>query len=213
MYIYIYTDDMAAAPAQQQYNAYVDPSNPDDVVLSVPINDDEFNEEEEGKANDYNYDIAQKYEKYNGNNNGNNNGNAVAVNVAVNVDANEPDDDDFNERPKVQPAGIGVVPPKSNDKKAKPRKKNINPGNHNNGNKKTNLRQREYDLLSQGSDSVVSNESLLVNGTKPPTKPNNNNNNGDFNDWLDQLPGSDDALLSNENDKVNEQNPWQGFQD
>ena len=198
---YIHTDDMAA-PAQQQYSAYVDPSNPDDVVLSVPINDYQFDEDDEGKADNYNYDIIEYNEKHNTHNNGNA--------VAVNVDANEQDDDDFNERPKVQPAGIGIPPPpKTNDKKAKPRRKSMNNGNHNNGNKRASLREREYDLLSQATDSVFSNESLQMNGVEHPPKQDNITN--DFNDWLEQLPGSDEALLSKENNK--DDNPWQGFQD
>eukprot|EP00486_Rosalina_sp_Unknown_P011826 CAMPEP_0201583572 /NCGR_PEP_ID=MMETSP0190_2-20130828/100012_1 /ASSEMBLY_ACC=CAM_ASM_000263 /TAXON_ID=37353 /ORGANISM="Rosalina sp." /LENGTH=493 /DNA_ID=CAMNT_0048025703 /DNA_START=23 /DNA_END=1504 /DNA_ORIENTATION=- len=204
-------DSMAAAPAQQQqqYNAYVDPSNPDDIVLSLPINDNQFNEDE-GKANDYNYDIAQKYdEAHNNNNSNNNNGNVVAVSINEHDDE---DDDDFSERPKVQPAGIGIAPPpKANDKKSKPRRKNLNNDNHSNGNKKTHINEKEYDLLSQGSDSVFSNESPSpLNGSKAPKKQNN-----DINDWFDQLPSSNDALL---NDKMNgnvnnNPNPWQQFQD
>eukprot|EP01084_Bolivina_argentea_P102418 183480_1 len=109
-----------AAPASQ-YNAYVDPSNPDDIVLSVPINDNEFANDDEGKANananGYMYDM--------GLNNNNNSGvlppgvkqadahspkeeapaNAAvpfAVPVAVGVEDDE--EDDFAQRPKVRAA-------------------------------------------------------------------------------------------------------------
>merc|ERR1712228_753739 len=36
-----------------QYNAYIDPDNPDDIVLSVPVDDDGFGDEIEGKMNAY----------------------------------------------------------------------------------------------------------------------------------------------------------------
>ena len=126
--------------------------------------------------------------------------------MAVSINNDDDDEDDFAERPRVQPAGIGIAPPpKSNDKKSKPKRKNINNGNNgNNG----------YDLLSQGSDSVFSNESLSPNidnnGTKsPPKKPNDNNNNDNINDWLNQLPSSsNEALLLNGNQN-NHQNLFQ----
>merc|ERR1712157_457662 len=85
-----------------QYNAYIDPDNPDDIVLSVPIDDDGFGDEIEGKmnangnGNGYMYGIGKNYDDNHG---------QKGKNIAVAVNLNEDDDDaHFAQRPKVKAA-------------------------------------------------------------------------------------------------------------
>ena len=205
-----------------QYNAYVDPSNPDDIVLSVPINDNEFDQDEgdEGKANNnnnnngYMYDIGQQYEQKHNNKDKNNGNHDVPNIVAVSI-VDEVDDDDFAERPKVQPAAIGIAPPpKQNGQNKKPKRRNIKSQD------KVKLNDKAYDFISQ--QSSISNESPSpingnkINGNKQKKQQvyTSKDKEDDDNPWYtNDLPTSDEALLSNVDKNVNHSNQWEQFQD
>ena len=143
------------AAANGYGHAYVDPGNPEDVVLSVPRNDEHFDEgdgDDEGKADGlYMYGIASHYEAHDKPDMHSPQGQAVAVDVG---DGDE--DDDFAERPKVQPAGIGIAaPPKSKRQQGKLKRK------------EKEKEEKEKDNLAQDNPwapSALSNESLLDNG-------------------------------------------------
>merc|ERR1712130_862391 len=120
-----------ALPANQ-YNAYCDPSNPGDIVLSVPFDDNEFDgnvgDEEEGKfnANDNLYGIAMPYaQNYDPPNAENKNveNNNVENKKPIAVFAGIEDDDDFEQRPKVKSAAIVLNKPPQNEKPAKLQKR------------------------------------------------------------------------------------------
>merc|ERR1712228_149156 len=131
----------AAKPAFQ-YNAYIDPDNPDDIVLSVPMDDNEFDDEDEGKVNTnngnghgYMYGMAQKYDDKHGN---------KGKNIAVAVNLSDDDDnDDFAQRPKV----IKINHPSAQNKSSK------NMNNEVNG---------DYDLLSTVLSETPSQVANLI---------------------------------------------------
>ena len=54
-----------ASSSDAKYKAFIDPCNQSDIVISVPLNDNEFNNNDEGTSNNYQYGIAQKYNKQN----------------------------------------------------------------------------------------------------------------------------------------------------
>lgn len=124
-------------PANGQYNAYIDPSNPGDIVLSVPIHDEEFGDEQkEGAANrnlnenGYLYGLADMYKEEEHKEKDDEFPSAARApsTVAVSVALNDDDDDDFAERPKVQPASIGAIgiaPPPKTKKAPKLKRKSI----------------------------------------------------------------------------------------
>jgi len=130
-----------------QYNAYIDPDNPDDIVLSVPVDDDGFGDEIEGKmngdgnGNGYMYGIGKNYDDKHG---------QKGKNIAVAVNLNEDDDDaHFAQRPKVKAAVL------ASNKSPNPKSKRKGKGNVN-GNSKV-----ENDDLWQDSKVDMSSEALL----------------------------------------------------
>merc|ERR1719203_1626471 len=136
-----------AAPSGGQYKAYIDPSNPNDVVISVPTNDDGFGDE--GAAdqnlndNGYLYDLSDMYKDEPGDDSDDLNsmyqpGNASkgkdiaeapnvirapSTKVVVSVGVDDDDEDDFAQRPKVHPASVNIAPPPKSKKAPKKRKK------------------------------------------------------------------------------------------
>merc|ERR550525_694586 len=143
-----------------QYNAYIDPSNPDDVVLSVPMNDAEFGDDQkEGvgnrnlNENGYLYGLADIYKK---DDDSKEKDDAPRVarapsTVTVSVALNEDDDDDFAERPRVQPASIGMVgiaPPPKTHKALKTRAKSKN---------KTKKSEDKSDLKAEPGAAIAVN--------------------------------------------------------
>eukprot|EP01084_Bolivina_argentea_P110956 198069_1 len=100
-------DDYVAAPAASsaEYNAYIDPSNPDDIVLSVPINDNDFNNinnEDEGKTNDnYMYDIGQKYDAKH-------NPNGHSVDIDNKNDENDKNDKNDKNNKNIVAVSVGI---------------------------------------------------------------------------------------------------------
>ena len=129
------SEDNAVQPGSGLYNAYMDPSNPGDILLSVPMNDEEFDDEQkEGvgnrnlNENGYLYGLADAYkedddakEQDDGIPSVAKAASTGAVAVAVTLDDDD-DDDDFAERPRVQPASInaiGIAPPPKSKKAPK----------------------------------------------------------------------------------------------
>merc|ERR1712083_638566 len=107
-----------AAMSNHQYNAYIDPDNPVDIVLSVPVNDDEFGHEVEGKVDEH----------YNGNGNDQGIAQKQAVNkgknIAVAANLSDDDDDDFASRSKIN--AQYAQNPKSNQVNKNKKKTNVN---------------------------------------------------------------------------------------
>ena len=112
-----------------QYNAYIDPDNPDDIVLSVPMNDNEFADEIEGKmdanvnGNGYMYGIGQKYDDKHGQK-----GKDIAV--AVNLNDDDDDDDDYVQQVNMKTATIVINPPLKSSKSPKLKRKKSSKNDH-----------------------------------------------------------------------------------
>eukprot|EP00485_Elphidium_margaritaceum_P019861 CAMPEP_0202726448 /NCGR_PEP_ID=MMETSP1385-20130828/184618_1 /ASSEMBLY_ACC=CAM_ASM_000861 /TAXON_ID=933848 /ORGANISM="Elphidium margaritaceum" /LENGTH=474 /DNA_ID=CAMNT_0049392669 /DNA_START=33 /DNA_END=1454 /DNA_ORIENTATION=- len=155
---------------RNKYDAYIDPSNPDDIVLSVPINDDTFDQNNEGKANEvgngYMYGIGDASSEY-----------KPPVPVPVAVEINDDEDDDggaaaeaAEQKQKDEEQSNESIPiqplPKPKDDKKKTRVLN---NNNNNNNDNSNPFLDELSNVFVDESDVTSNPFLDVE-----KKPNSN---------------------------------------
>eukprot|EP00484_Ammonia_sp_Unknown_P028456 CAMPEP_0197034448 /NCGR_PEP_ID=MMETSP1384-20130603/12568_1 /TAXON_ID=29189 /ORGANISM="Ammonia sp." /LENGTH=445 /DNA_ID=CAMNT_0042464385 /DNA_START=18 /DNA_END=1355 /DNA_ORIENTATION=+ len=145
-----------AAAAAADYNAYVDPANPDDIVISVPLNDAQFDQQEEGKMDDGDagydeqmiHDFQHKQAKQ------------KSVPVAVSVDVNDvvDEEDDFNQRRQSKYAASVSIAPPPKSKKAKAKAIDTS-AEHTVSSKK----KKQYDQLSPSHSDSILDAPLLSN--------------------------------------------------